>query len=153
MTADVIDVDELNTGLRREGIFGAIYWWMVKVGFAIAGALSGVIIAFVGFNPDLATTDQESAVNGLHAFFCFFPLVGTLLAMYIMRDYSIDETRANEIREQLKARKVTPKSLTSYYKQGKLKEFTDARFNKSLKGDIDFSGLDKKPKPSYSKTY
>ena len=144
MTADVIDLDELNTGLRREGIFGAIYWWMVKVGFAIAGALSGFIIAFVGFNPDLATTDQESAVNGLHAFFCFFPLVGTLIAMYIMRDYSIDETRANEIRQQLKGRKAAPKSLTSYYKEGKLKEFTDVNFNKSLKGDVDFSSLNKK---------
>ena len=143
MTADVIDVDELNTGLRREGIFGAIYWWMVKVGFAIAGALSGVIIAFVGFNPDLATTEQESAVNGLHAFFCFFPLAGTLFAMYIMRNYSIDETRANEIRQQIKARKAAPKALVSYYKQGKIKEFTDANFNKSLEGDIDFSGLAK----------
>ena len=108
MTADVIDVDELNTGLRREGIFGAIYWWMVKVGFAIAGALSGFIIAFVGFNPELATTEQESAVDGLHAFFCFFPLGGTLIAMYIMRNYSIDEKRANEIRQQLKARKAFP---------------------------------------------
>lgn len=105
MTADVIDVDELNTGKRREGIFGAIYWWMVKVGFAIAGALSGVIIALVGFNPDLATTDQQTAVDGLHTFFCFFPLVGTLLAMYIMRNYNIDEERANEIRMELKNRK------------------------------------------------
>ncbi len=144
MTADVIDLDELNTGLRREGIFGAIYWWMVKVGFAIAGALSGVIIAYVGFNPDLATTDQESAVNGLHAFFCFFPLGGTLIAMYIMRDYSIDEMRANEIRQQIKARKAAPKPITSYYKQGKPKEFTDVNFNNSLKEDVDFSGLDKK---------
>ena len=37
MTADVCDLDELATGKRREGIFGAIYWWMVKFGFAIAG--------------------------------------------------------------------------------------------------------------------
>lgn len=105
MTADVIDVDELNTGKRREGIFGAIYWWMVKVGFAIAGALSGVIIWIVGFNADLPTTDQQSAVDGLHAFFCFFPLVGTLFAMYIMKDYAIDEKKANENREELKKRK------------------------------------------------
>lgn len=105
MTADVIDIDELNTGLRREGIFGAIYWWMVKVGFAIAGGLSGVIIAFVGFNPDLATTDQQSAVDGLHAFFCFFPMVGTLIAMYIMWDYDVTEERANEIRAALDKRK------------------------------------------------
>ena len=30
MTSDVLDIDELNTGKRREGSFGAIYWWMVQ---------------------------------------------------------------------------------------------------------------------------
>jgi len=105
MTADILDIDELNTGLRREGIFGAIYWWMVKVGFAIAGGLSGIIIAFVGFNPELATVDQQGAVDGLHAFFCFFPMVGTIFAIYVMRDYSISEERANEIRAELDKRK------------------------------------------------
>ncbi|MFD2725561.1 MFS transporter [Hyunsoonleella rubra] len=104
MTADVIDIDELNSGLRREGIFGAIYWWMVKVGFAIAGALSGVIITYVGFNPELATTDQQSAVDGLHAFFCFFPMAGTLIAMFIMRNYDVTEERANDIRAALDKR-------------------------------------------------
>jgi GPH family glycoside/pentoside/hexuronide:cation symporter len=105
MTADIIDVDELNTGKRREGIFGAIYWWMVKIGFAIAGALSGVIIGVVGFNPDLAAVDQESAVNGLHAFFCFFPVMGTLVAIYVMRNYGITEATATEVRQKLKTRK------------------------------------------------
>ena len=105
MTADVIDIDELNSGKRREGIFGAIYWWMVKVGFAIAGALSGVIIWLVGFNPDVPTIDQQSAVDGLHAFFCFFPTLGTIAAMYIMRNYDVTEERAHEIRAELERRK------------------------------------------------
>ncbi len=105
MTADVIDVDELNSGLRREGVFGAIYWWMVKVGFAIAGALSGVIISVVGFDADLATTQQQTAVDGLHAFFCFFPMAGTLLAMFIMRNYSLNEERSEEIKVKLEKRK------------------------------------------------
>ncbi|MCU0926360.1 MAG: MFS transporter [Hydrogenophaga sp.] len=51
MTADVCDLDELATGKRREGIFGAIYWWMVKFGFAIAGLLSGAIMSVVAFTP------------------------------------------------------------------------------------------------------
>ena len=101
MTADVIDIDEVNSGKRREGIFGAIYWWMVKVGYGIAGALSGVIITVVGFNPDLTTIDQQAAVDGLHAFFCFFPMGGTILAMLIMKDYDVTEERAKAIREAL----------------------------------------------------
>ena len=143
MTADVIDIDELNSGLRREGLFGAIYWWMVKVGFAIAGALSGVIIAIVGFNPDLATVDQQPAVDGLHAFFCFFPLAGTLLAMWIMRDYSIDEKRANEIRAQLKARKDTAKTNTYQYQLGNISNLTGVNITTRFHSDIDFSTYSK----------
>ena len=139
MTADVIDVDELNSGKRREGVFGAIYWWMVKVGFAIAGALSGVFIAAVGFNPELTTVEQQSAVDGLHAFFCFFPTLGTIGAMWIMRNYSIDETRANEIRAQLKARKAKSVSLTYEQMQGKLSSLTGKSFSKRLRSDVDFS--------------
>jgi GPH family glycoside/pentoside/hexuronide:cation symporter len=80
MTADVCDLDELNTGKRREGIFGAIYWWMVKFGFAIAGLLSGAIMSYVGFTPD-AETQPEGAVTGLRAFFSIVPILGTLIAL------------------------------------------------------------------------
>ncbi len=98
MTSDVIDLDELNTGKRREGIFGAIYWWMVKFGFAIAGGLSGVIISIVGFKEGVPGVDQEGAITGLRAFFSGLPIVGTLIAMYVMRNYDVTEERALEIR-------------------------------------------------------
>ena len=55
MTADVCDLDELNTGKRREGILGAVYWWMVKFGNAFAGLLGGVILWTDGFDPEAAT--------------------------------------------------------------------------------------------------
>ena len=116
MTADVIDIDEINTGKRREGIFGAIYWWMVKVGFGIAGALSGVIISVVGFNPDLSAIDQQSAVEGLHAFFCFFPMGGTILAMFVMRNYSITEEKSKEISAILAKRKSEIQKETTILK-------------------------------------
>ncbi|MEM6634081.1 MAG: MFS transporter [Bacteroidota bacterium] len=105
MTADVIDLDELNTGLRREGIFGAIYWWMVKFGFAIAGLLSGTFLSIVGFNPD-AAAQPEGAITGLRAFYSGFPILGTLIAIWVMRNYDISEERANEIRVELEKRKA-----------------------------------------------
>jgi GPH family glycoside/pentoside/hexuronide:cation symporter len=105
MTADVIDLDELNTGKRREGIFGAIYWWMVKFGFAIAGGLSGVIMSSVGFDSGVQT-QPEGAIDGLRAFFSGLPILGTLIAMYVMRNYDLTEERANEISEALERRKA-----------------------------------------------
>lgn len=105
MTADVIDLDELTSGQRREGVFGAIYWWMVKFGFAIAGGLSGGIFSFIGFDTTLEV-QPESAIIGLRLFFSGLPILGTVIAMLIMRNYDISEERANEIKEQLKIQRA-----------------------------------------------
>lgn len=104
MTADVCDLDELATGKRREGIFGAIYWWMVKFGFAIAGLLSGAIMALVDFTPG-AAVQPAGAVDGLRLFYSGVPIFGTLLAMWVMRDYDLDEARATEVHAELERRK------------------------------------------------
>lgn len=105
MTADVIDLDELNSGKRREGVFGAIYWWMVKFGFAIAGGLSGAIFSIIGFDVALEV-QPESAITGLRLFFSGLPILGTLTAMYIMRNYDISEERANQITAELKVKRA-----------------------------------------------
>ncbi len=104
MTADVIDLDELSSGKRREGIFGAIYWWMVKFGFAIAGLLSGAILSLVNFTPG-AMEQPEGAITGLRLFYSGLPILGTLVAMYFMSTYDVTEERSNEVRAELDKRK------------------------------------------------
>ena len=105
MTADVIDLDELNSGKRREGIFGAIYWWMVKFGFAIAGGLTGLIFTIIGFDASLEV-QSERAIIGLRLFFTWLPILGTSLSIYIMKGYEITEDKANEISLKLATRKT-----------------------------------------------
>ena len=108
MTADVIDLDELNTGKRREGIFGAIYWWMVKFGFGIAGGLSGVIFSVIGWESGGATQSEE-ALFGLRLFFSGLPILGTLFAIYVMWDYDLSEEKSREIRAELENKNQTLK--------------------------------------------
>ena len=112
MTADVCDLDELATGKRREGIFGAIYWWMVKLGFAVAGLLSGAIMAFVAFTPG-AAAQPAGAVDGLRLFYSGVPIFGTLLAMWFMRDYDLDEKRAMEVHAELERRRQRANASSS----------------------------------------
>ena len=119
MTADVCDMDELTSGKRREGIFGAIYWWMVKFGFAIAGLLTGVIMSAVGFDPNLPV-QADGAVTGLRIFFSGIPILGTLVAMWVMRNYDLTEEKAREIKKELDARKSPVKKQSSAYLSGKL---------------------------------
>lgn len=104
MTADICDLNELRTGKREEGLFGAIYWWMVKFGFAIAGLLSGIILAYAGFDSSVAKQTPETIQNLLFAY-VFVPVSGTLLAMWVMRNYDLTEEKVHEIRAQLDATK------------------------------------------------
>jgi GPH family glycoside/pentoside/hexuronide:cation symporter len=104
MTADVCDMDELTSGKRREGIFGAIYWWMVKFGLAIAGLLTGLIMGVVGFEAG-APEQTEGAITGLRIFFSAIPITGTLIAMWVMKDYDLTEEKARAIKAELVSRK------------------------------------------------
>jgi GPH family glycoside/pentoside/hexuronide:cation symporter len=104
MTADVCDLDELNTKQRREGTFGAVYWWMVKFGGAFAGFLSLAILDLIGFKEGEAS-QSVLTLELLKFSYSIIPIIGTSLAIYIMYNYDLDEKRSNEIRTQLDARK------------------------------------------------
>lgn len=104
MTADVCDLDELNNGTRREGMFGAVYWLMVKIGNALAMLVSGVVLKMVGFNQNADVQTAESLVK-LRLADIIIPIFFALLAILIMRSYKISEQRAHEIREALIARR------------------------------------------------
>ena len=119
MTSDVIDIDELNTGKRREGSLGAIYWWMVKFGTAVAGLLSGLILSLVSFVSN-APTQTDDTMFWLRIFFVGIPILGTSFAIWVMKDYDIDEAKAREVRDLLEKRKNNKKTQSSSYLSGKL---------------------------------
>jgi GPH family glycoside/pentoside/hexuronide:cation symporter len=103
MTADICDLDELNTHERREGLFGAIYWLMVKFGAAFAGLLSGLILAAVGFDQTV-TVQTDEALAGLRAAFIIVPVAGTLVGIWAMWNYDLNEDSVSAIRNELDAR-------------------------------------------------
>jgi GPH family glycoside/pentoside/hexuronide:cation symporter len=105
MTADVCDLDELENGMpRKEGTFGAIYWWMVKLGQAIALVLSGAILTLVGFDEGAVSQSVETMIN-LRIADIIIPALTALLAILVMKSYSLNEKRAREIKEILVKRR------------------------------------------------
>lgn len=105
MTADVCDLDELENGMpRKEGTFGAIYWWMVKLGQALALVLSGLVLKLVGFISEAETQTAETMTN-LRIADIVIPSVTAAIAILIMWKYSLNEKRAREIKAELVARR------------------------------------------------
>ena len=105
MISDVCDYDELQTHQRREGVFGAIYWWMVKVGMALAGVLTGVLLKVSGFDVALESNQPEQTLFLLRIFDVGIPIITSAIALLIMMSYSITEEKAHEIRGELERRR------------------------------------------------
>jgi GPH family glycoside/pentoside/hexuronide:cation symporter len=108
MTADVCDLDELNNGTRREGTFGAVYWWMVKLGTALALLTSGAVLNWVGFDQN-ATVQTPESITHLRIADIVIPIVTGILAILIMWKYDISEKKSHEIREALILRRENAK--------------------------------------------
>ena len=104
MTADVCDLDELNNGTRREGTFGAVYWWMVKLGTALALLTSGAVLNLAGFDVD-ATVQSVDTITSLRIADIVIPVIMGIFAVLIMWKYDVTEKKAHEIREALIARR------------------------------------------------
>lgn len=101
MTADVCDLDELNNGMpRKEGTFGAIYWWMVKLGQAIALVLGGLVLKLVGFDQN-ATIQTAETIIRLRIADIVIPAFTAFLAIVVMWKYDLTETKAREIKMKL----------------------------------------------------
>ena len=105
MVADVVDEDELVSHERREGMYGSIFWWVVKLGQAVALAVGGFLLTATGFDVALEGNQSEQTIVLIRIFDILIPIVASGIAIWIISTYSITEERAYEVRQQLEARR------------------------------------------------
>ncbi|MGB5211879.1 MAG: MFS transporter [Gammaproteobacteria bacterium] len=105
MIADVVDMDELETHERREGMYGSIFWWVVKLGMAAALAAGGFLLNATGFDVALEGNQTENTILLMRIFDAFVPFITSGIAIWAIASFSITEERAHEIRLQLEQRR------------------------------------------------
>lgn len=105
MVADVCDLDELQTHERREGMFGSIFWWVVKLGMSVAIAGGGLLLNATGFDVELKGNQTESALFWMRFFDVMVPMAATALAIWAIALFPLTEAKAHEVRQQLEARR------------------------------------------------
>jgi len=105
MVADVCDYDELQTDTRREGMFSAVYWWMVKLGVALSSLISGFLINATGFRQEIGLAQTAETLLWLRIFDICIPILTSILAIFILMTFSISEDKAYGIRAQVERRR------------------------------------------------
>ena len=103
--AFVRDLDELRNGLpRKESQFGAIYWWMVKMGQSLALVLGGAILKWVAFDQNAAVQTSETLTQ-LRLADIIVPAGSAFVAIFVMSGYNLTESKMAEIKAELKKRR------------------------------------------------
>ncbi|MBL9204254.1 MAG: MFS transporter [Opitutaceae bacterium] len=107
MIADICDEDELATGIRREGVYFAVYNWWWKVAVSIATVISGYLQRLTGF-VEGSHSQSDSTLFWLRAWEIGLPPLLCLVSVWLLFGYPLTEARAYEIKGLLKARKGAP---------------------------------------------
>ena len=101
MKADVIDLERLESGEDRAGLFFSAWSTATKMVSALGVGISMPLLDLLGVDPTV--TNAPDQVFALQAYFSFVPVAFYALAAYLVVKYPITRSRHHEIREQLAA--------------------------------------------------
>ena len=105
MIADVADYSEMKNNRRATGLIFSAMIFGLKAGLSIGGALVAGILAFFGYNQQLAV-QSESTIQGIKLSVSVFPTITFLLAASCLFFYEINKKKEIEIEEVLGSRRL-----------------------------------------------
>jgi len=106
---DICDVDELETGQRREGLFTAVMGFVQKFEISFCVLLVGYTLDWVGFNGKL-TIQPTEVLDRLYWCSVIPNIVFTSIYFALALRFPLTEAMMNEVRRQLDARHQAAKA-------------------------------------------
>ena len=98
--ADVIDEDEINTGVRREGMYQGIRAFIVKGSVTLSYVTMAIVLQFSGFQAG-AATQPESALLGIRLLIGLIPAVVMFIGILIYTNYPLKGERLKRVKEEV----------------------------------------------------
>ncbi|MGD0388601.1 MAG: MFS transporter [Tepidisphaeraceae bacterium] len=105
MIADICDEEELRSGQRREGMYGAIFNWVQKLAVSLALLGTGLTLQLSGFDPKLEGSQPTVVLTTMRLFIVGATSVTAVFAMFALRYYTLTAERAQETRRLLEERR------------------------------------------------
>lgn len=99
--AEIIDEDQVITGVRREGAFYGMNALVMRLSVIIHGFLSVLVLDNTGYNSSLAA-QPDSAVWGIRLLMGGLPMVFIVLAIVVLFFYPINKQRLAEVQQKVR---------------------------------------------------
>ncbi len=98
--ADVVDEDEVQTGVRREGMYFGMNGFVTRFAVSIQSLLLTQTLNLTGYTPDLPV-QSDSVLLGLRMLMSAVPFIALLIAFLATRAYPLDGSRLAQIQTQV----------------------------------------------------
>lgn len=103
MMMEVCDLDELKSGLRREGMFGAVFGLVFKTGLAVTTVLAGYLVTWAGYQDGKPIADL--ALFRMRFWLAAIPAACLVITIVLSWLFPITEQSARKVRAVLDERK------------------------------------------------
>ena len=104
--SDVIDDQEVRTGSREDGTIYAVCSFSRKLGQAIASALGGWALSWIGYAEGSLTGQTETVRNGIYNIATLVPMILYIaVGLCLLVIYPLSKKKVNENTETLKLRR------------------------------------------------
>lgn len=104
MLTDAMEIDFYRTGLRREGMYSALYSFVEKLATSVGPMILGGALAYAGFNPKAPPTVVDEGVRqAVLLGIAYVPAAMSVLAVVILSFYKLDEPTLAAIRAERSA--------------------------------------------------
>jgi GPH family glycoside/pentoside/hexuronide:cation symporter len=107
MKADVIDLDALESGENRAGLFFAAWSFAQKATATVGAGIAMFGLSLFGYDAKLGDANSVEELFGLRFLFSTFPSVFFLIGAAIVWKYPITAARHREIRAQIEERNAS----------------------------------------------
>ncbi|HYF94856.1 MAG TPA: MFS transporter [Symbiobacteriaceae bacterium] len=104
--ADIVDEDQLKTGVRREGMYFGVHGLMIRLGISLQALITGQILARTGYDANLAV-QPATAVAGLRLLMTAVPMIALVLALIAVWLYPLHGERLQRVRAEVAGRSLT----------------------------------------------
>ena len=107
LISDVIDLDEVETGRRREGMYFGLNGFVIRFAFTMQGLATGAILQatrYVASSPEnLYPAQPPAALLGIRALIALLPIAASVVAIAALELYPLHSMRYRAMREALAA--------------------------------------------------
>ncbi|WP_163537972.1 glycoside-pentoside-hexuronide (GPH):cation symporter [Gracilibacillus sp. YIM 98692] len=100
MIPDTVEYGQWKTGIRAEGLVYSSFIFTQKLGMALGGALSGMILSATGYVAN--TTQTPEALHGILISVTIVPIITSIIAIISIYFYKLDKDKFKEILADLK---------------------------------------------------